>query len=65
VSDNILNWETQKLMREVAALRADVASLRKMVTQMRGHCLEDVTDMLVRTFERLPEHLRNRRRGFK
>ena len=65
MDDNVLDWETQKLLREVAALRADVAALRKEVKTVRTAAVADAVDVIVRAFQQIPERVRNRRRGFR
>jgi hypothetical protein len=61
----VLNWETQKLLREVASLRAEVNTLRREVEAMRSAAVADVVDVIVQAFRQLPQRVLNRRRGFR
>jgi septal ring factor EnvC (AmiA/AmiB activator) len=63
--DNVLSWEQQKILREIAALRAEVASLHKEIMQMRATAVEDTIDVIVRALQQLPARVRNRERGFR
>jgi hypothetical protein len=61
----VLNWETQKLLREVAALRQEVVECRRAIAEMRTAAGVDTIAVIVSALERLPERMRNRRRGFR
>jgi DNA-binding ferritin-like protein (Dps family) len=62
---DVLNWEQQKILREVQSLRAEVAALDRKVEAMRGAAVEDVVDLLVEAFRQLPQRMLNRSRGFR
>jgi hypothetical protein len=63
--DNVLDWQTAKLLREVAVLRAEVAALHREVEALRSTAAADVVDVLVQAFRQLPQRLLNRERGFR
>jgi hypothetical protein len=62
---DVHSLDTQRLFREVQALRADVAMLRREVAAMRSAAVADTVDLFVRAFQQLPQGVLNRQRGFR
>ncbi len=57
MTDNVFHLETQRALRLIRELQAEVGKLRMELMRVRSECTHDVLYEIARVFQRLPERV--------